>query len=87
MSDTADVLGDIGFLDPLSRPVRDRVQPPTSLGGMLTDLFTYGHCLFRRSGEGVKHDSGRDAGQTAYDEPFPYVLHVIALLLSQVFDP
>ena len=86
VNDAADVLGDIGLLDPLFRLVRDRLQPPTSIRGMLTDLFAYGRRFPRRSSEGVKYDTGRDAGQAAHDEPLPYVLHVIALFLCQLFE-
>jgi hypothetical protein len=80
VSDVSDMLRDIGVLDPLSRPVRDQLQPPTSVRGMFTDLLADGHRLRRRSGEGVKNDASRDTCQAAHNEPFPYTFHVIPLL-------
>jgi hypothetical protein len=43
---------------------------------MLPDLIAHGHCLLRRSGDGVKEDASYDARQTADHEPFPNVSHV-----------
>ncbi len=82
MSRTSDVLGDVGVLEPLPGLVSGRMQPAPGIGGMLTDLTTHGHGPLRCSANGVKDNASRDASQTAHEEAFPDISHVIASSVS-----
>jgi hypothetical protein len=82
MREVADVIGDIGVLDPLTRPFSNGLQPSTSVGRMFTDLFAYSHGLLRSPGEGVKGDASGNTCQAAHDESLPDILHVISFLFQ-----
>src|SRR5271155_4435971 len=75
MSSATNVLRDVGVMEPFAGLVGSRLQPSPGVGSVLTDLFTYGHGLSRRSCNGVEYHAGRDTRQAAHHETLPYVSH------------